>query len=128
MTVAAQNGHDTVVARLLAAEAAIDHANSEGATPLTLAAQNGHDAVVACLLAAGAIVDGAGSAGQNALNVAAQHGHSAIVARLLAGGVRPPHSVTASGLLARTSNSRTMNGCRRLLDVPKRGTQRRAQS
>jgi hypothetical protein len=72
MTVAAQNGHDTVVARLLAAEAAIDHANSEEATPLTLAAQNGHDAIVARLLAGGVAVDVANNEGLTALMMAAK--------------------------------------------------------
>ena len=54
---AAFNGHDAVVARLLAVagvdvnQARTDGVTTSGATPLCIAAQEGHDAVVARLLA-----------------------------------------------------------------------------
>ena len=65
---AAQNGHESVVGRLIAAGAAVggpddrfgrcrDQATADdGSTPLSLAAQNGHEAVVGRLTAAGAAV------------------------------------------------------------------------
>ena len=54
---AAQNGHDAVVARLLAVGTAVDKVNYNGAsTPLGMASMNGHAAVVELLLAAGADV------------------------------------------------------------------------
>ena len=53
MTPPAQNGHEGVVALLLAAGASVNLATKDGATPLFLAAQNGHAGVVALPLAAG---------------------------------------------------------------------------
>ena len=42
LLMAAWNGHDVVVARLLAAGAAVQQPKHGGATPLTVAAQGGH--------------------------------------------------------------------------------------
>jgi len=47
---AAQNGHETVVALLLKHDADINKCNFNGVSPLFMAAQNGHEAVVQLLL------------------------------------------------------------------------------
>jgi len=49
---AAEQGHDSVVERLLEAKAAVDAQNKKGKTPLHLAAEQGHDSVVERLLEA----------------------------------------------------------------------------
>ena len=56
--VAAQEGHLTVVTKLIAAGADVDKATTDdGSTPLYIAAQSGHLTVVMKLIAAGADVN-----------------------------------------------------------------------
>ena len=63
MYLAAQNGHESVVGRLITARAVVDTAMTDGTTPLHVAAQDGHEAVVGRLIAVGAAVGLPSSAG-----------------------------------------------------------------
>ena len=90
---AAENGHEAVVARLVRGgggrgRAAVDH-STDTRTPLAIAAENGHDAVVQVLLESGAAVDGDVGTwlpSVTALHIAAEEGHDAVVRTLLDGG------------------------------------------
>ena len=86
LLVAAEEGDEREVARLLEAGAHKDKANQGGATPLFMAAMNGHEPVVARLLGVGADVHKATETGATPLFVAAQQGHEPVVARLLNAG------------------------------------------
>ena len=48
LLMAAWNGHDVVVARLLAAGVAVQQPKHGGATPLTVVAQGGHTGTLCC--------------------------------------------------------------------------------
>ena len=91
---AAEQGHDAVVGRLLAAGAAMNRMIRSGYEPLTIAVLNGHEAVVGRMLAAGAVVD-EGATTENiffgaparsprgqALLLAEKEGHATITAML----------------------------------------------
>ncbi|KAK4656916.1 hypothetical protein QC762_0040510 [Podospora pseudocomata] len=82
---AAQNGHEAVVKKLLAAGADVNAAAATSETALQAAAGGGHLEVVEKLLAAGADVNNT-SCGQTALEVAAEGGYLEVVEKLLAAG------------------------------------------
>ena len=91
---AAQNGHETGVATLLAAGADVNTTTTDyGMTPLLVASLNGHKSVVLALIAADADVNQASTdgtlttdEGATPLYLATQNGHKAIVAALIAAG------------------------------------------
>lgn len=89
--VAAAAGDRSLVARLLAAGAAVERRNDKGASALLYAAHRGHRGVVEALLAAGAEVDGAAGNGWTALTLAAATGRAGTVRVLLANGADPNH-------------------------------------
>ena len=60
--IAVQHGHAAVVARLLAAGAAVNQAHNNGTTPLYIAAQHGHLRVVQVLLQACDLLGGCAAA------------------------------------------------------------------
>jgi hypothetical protein len=74
------------VERLLAAGAAVNHADDNGWTALYLASWHGHPAIVALLLARGVDVNQAVYDGDTALMSASDGGHAAVVEMLLAAG------------------------------------------
>ncbi|MDF2964615.1 MAG: serine/threonine-protein phosphatase 6 regulatory ankyrin repeat subunit C-like [Rickettsiaceae bacterium] len=88
LTLAAQNGHTTIVEKLLAAGADVNKANEKnGATPLIYAAEKGHTAIVEELVAAGADINKANEKnGTTPLMFAAYNGHTAIALKLIAAG------------------------------------------
>ena len=83
---AACNGHLPVVTALLAAGAAVNQTNANGATPLFISAQKGHLPVVTALLAAGAAINQTNANGATPLHIAAQNGHLPVVTVLLDAG------------------------------------------
>lgn len=87
---AAGNGHEAVVQRLLKAGVRIDVPTCfSGSTPLMFAAQRGREGVVRLLLEAGAGIDRCSSrSGQTAIMLAAGNGHKAVVRLLLEAGAR----------------------------------------
>ena len=87
---ATQNGHEAVVARLLAPGVGTDPnqtTTTDGTTPLCMAAQEGHDAVAKLLLAGGADRTMKPKNGETAAESAARNGHTAL-AKLLKKGSR----------------------------------------
>jgi len=89
LMLAAQNGHNSVVARLIASGAEIDRASTKARwTALTLAAESGHTTVVDCLLKAGAETDRTAYGQRTALILAAENGHESVVDRLVSAGAR----------------------------------------
>ena len=84
---AAQNGHQPVVATLLAAGASVNALGNDSTTALMLAAAEGHDSVVAELIRAGAELDHTNeTARASALWVAVNRGHHAVATRLIEAG------------------------------------------
>ena len=83
---AACNGHLPVVTALLAAGAAVNQTNANGATPLFISAQKGHLPVVTALLAAGAAINQTNANGATPLHIAARYGHRPVVTALLDAG------------------------------------------
>ena len=73
-----------VVTKLLAANADVNQAPNDGATPLYIACDKGHTEVVTKLLAANADVNQADNDGATPLFIACHNGHTEIVATLLA--------------------------------------------
>ena len=71
---ACQNGHTEVVTKLLAANANVNQANNDGATPLYIACQQGHAEIVTQLLAANANVNKATERGATPLSSPAIQG------------------------------------------------------
>jgi hypothetical protein len=81
--IAAQNGHDSVVSRLIAAGANVNQASTGEATPLYIAAYQGHDNVVKELISGDANVNQANKNGVTPLYIAAQNGHDSVVKQLI---------------------------------------------
>ena len=82
--VAAQNGHEKVCSRVLAAcETTINLEDPTGLTALYFAAQNGHAGIVGMLLKTGASTEVRSHDGATPLFKAAQNGHQQAVAVLL---------------------------------------------
>ena len=89
LLIAAQNGHDTVIARLLAAGASVDKAlDTSGVTPLMCAAHFGHVQCARLLLGGGADANAAATAanavlgseaGDTALSLARTARHTEVV-------------------------------------------------
>jgi len=98
--VAARDGHDSVVALLLAAGATVDKPRDTGMTPLYAASFGGHLAVVTRLLASGAGPSCQSMHGITPLHVASHNGHTEVMTALLAAGaaVNHPHSDRAAVL------------------------------
>jgi len=84
LRIACETGHPKCTRLLLAAHAAVDQADSDGATPLHAACIKGHGDCVQLLLSAHAIVDQAASDGATPLYVACITGHGDCVQLLLA--------------------------------------------
>ena len=80
---ACETGHPTCTRLLLAAHAAVDHADSDGYTPLIAACFTGDGDCVQLLLAAHAAVDKAGLNGATPLMQACYVGHGGCVQLLL---------------------------------------------
>ena len=80
---AACNGHLPVVTALLAAGAAVNQTNANGATPLFISAQKGHLPVVTALLDAGAAINQAMADGATPLHTAVLFNHFEVVHALL---------------------------------------------
>ena len=98
--VAAREGHDAVVALLLAAGATVDKPRDTGMTPLYAASFGGHLAVVRRLIGAGAGPSCQSTHGITPLHVASHNGHKGVMTALLAAGaaVNHPHSDRAAVL------------------------------
>lgn len=89
LMLAADNGHEEIVAKLLAAGAEVNIQTivAYGSlAALIMAAQNGHEGIVAQLLAAGAKVAIKDANGRTPLMLAAKNNHEGIVDKLLAAG------------------------------------------
>jgi ankyrin repeat protein len=78
MHMAAANGHEEVIARLLAAGASVVLKNSEGNTPLHWACLNGHKAVVKILLDKGAVAAVVNNSGKTPVDDALSRGYTEI--------------------------------------------------
>ena len=89
---AAQKGHDSIVSRLIAKDADVNHVADDGATALAIAAQYGHANVVDKLISEDADVNHVGLHGATALLLAAQNGHDSIVSRLIANDANVNHA------------------------------------
>lgn len=103
LTLAARQGHAGVLQVLLewvqeqgskspAAQALLEHVDSEGWTALRSAAWGGHKEAVRLLLEAGAEIDGCDSDGRTALRAAAWGGHEEILLTLLKHGAEVDRS------------------------------------
>jgi hypothetical protein len=86
LILAATNGMNEVVAKLLAKNVHIDATDGDSATALKRAAHHGHETTVAMLLDAGASANIADFEGWTPLIAAASKGHFAICRRLIDGG------------------------------------------
>lgn len=86
LSIAARQGHASLVSTLLEAGADPDVADSEGWTPLRASAWGGHASTVQVLLERGAQVDASDSEGRTALRAAAWAGHEEVVRALLNAG------------------------------------------
>lgn len=88
LSIAARQGHASLVSILLEAGADPDVADSEGWTPLRASAWGGHASTVQVLLERGAQVDASDSEGRTALRAAAWAGHEEVVRALLNAGAQ----------------------------------------
>jgi ankyrin repeat protein len=87
LSLAARNGHETVVKLLLDSDIVdADSKDGEGLTPLLYAARLGHEAVVKLLLEKGAELETKNTYGLTPLSCAAGNGHEAVVKLLLEKG------------------------------------------
>ena len=89
LVTAARRGHVETTRSLLAAGAAVNHADNNGWTALHTAAEEGHVETMKALLAAGAEVNHADNDGETALYAAAKQGHVEAIQTLLAAGADP---------------------------------------
>ncbi|HEU5280797.1 MAG TPA: ankyrin repeat domain-containing protein [Gammaproteobacteria bacterium] len=90
LMLAAQYGHEGIVARLLKAGAKVDLTNEDGSTALMWAAEDGHEGIVARLLKAGANARHANNNHDTAMSLAAKNKHPSVVITLIkAGGFEP---------------------------------------
>jgi ankyrin repeat protein len=104
LILAADEGHTTIVKRLLAAGANPNIVNKRDESALMYAAFKGHTAIVELLLTAGADPNAADESGCTAMGLAVGHGHLAAVKALLAAGVNvntiiPDHGTVSSWLI-----------------------------
>ena len=115
LLMAAQKGHDAVVAQLVKAGAVANRANKDGATPLFMAAQKGHEVVVAQLVEAGADADTAlRSDGVTALMASAHFCHAGCVRLLLGSGASTSTAAgAANGVLGSRAGDRAIDIARR---------------
>lgn len=99
---AAQNGHEKVVAHLLSVRPALaSQVSQDGQTALHRAAECGHEGIVAQLLSvAPALATQRDPLGRTALHKAAQHGHDKVLAQLLA---HSPELLSATDEWGRTA-------------------------
>eukprot|EP00947_MAST-08B_sp_MAST-8B-sp1_P003946 g3946.t1 len=101
--IAADKGHDNIVALLLEEGADKDKAAAEDRTPLFAAAMRGHETTVALLLEAGVDTDKYCEVqddcwgGMAPVHVAARYGHHAVVALLLKHGVDKDQETVSGG-------------------------------
>ena len=78
MHMAAANGHEEVIARLIAAGASVVLKNAEGNTPLHWACLNGHKTVVKTLMDKGASAAVVNNSGKTPVDEALSRGHDEI--------------------------------------------------
>ena len=83
--IAAANGHDELVAKLLECGASVDLRTYGGQTAAMAAAEKGHAEALASLLEAKATIDGAAE-GETCFHLASQYGHLECIEALLAAG------------------------------------------
>lgn len=86
LSLAAQNGHGTIVQLLLDKGANFEAESNSGKTPLSGAAENGHEAIVQLLLDKGANFEAKDISGRTPLSLAAEKGHEDIVRLLIEKG------------------------------------------
>merc|ERR1712224_208164 len=80
---AAQEGYDRILSKLLAVKVAPDRLHTDtGISPLGMACQEGHTAVVKRLLKAGASVNRKDKLGRVPLEIARTHAHKEVIAAL----------------------------------------------
>jgi ankyrin repeat protein len=83
LSLAAENGHETIVQMLIEKGAELETKDSDGRTALQLATMGQHVEVVLILLEKGAKVKAKGEDGKTVLHLAAENGHEAVVRLLL---------------------------------------------
>lgn len=96
LVLAAFNGNESGIQKLLEHQAEIEAADSDGDTSLAQAAWNGQAGAVEVLLKARAKIDTKGASGNTPLHHAASNGHNEAVQLLLRYGANPS-AVNASG-------------------------------
>ena len=89
---ASQNGHVKVVTMLLQANATVDQAADNGATPLYIACEIGHTEIVTMLIAATASVNQVRDNGDTPLIFCCQNGHTEVVTTLIAANADVNHA------------------------------------
>tara|TARA_A200000113_G_scaffold210559_1_gene210515 strand:+ start:488 stop:1204 length:717 start_codon:yes stop_codon:yes gene_type:complete len=83
---AAQEGHDSIVSRLISEGAEVNEKTDEGIAPLAMAALDGHVNIVKRLISEGAEVNQKDEFGETALHAAIEKGHDDIVEYLISKG------------------------------------------
>jgi ankyrin repeat protein len=82
LSLAAEKGHEAVVALLHKQGADVDSKDKNGQTPLSWATESGHEAAAKRLLEQGAEVNSKDKNGQTPLSWAAENGHEAVMTLL----------------------------------------------